>query len=373
MSITKRYRTLTVLGVLLLLSLFGGVAQAQRVVIGANIVNPYVLTKADQDAILSEMNSAGVRVIRASITFDDRGIDFAESAWNHGIKIEWLIYHFGGYDPFGQRPLSAAGPDQFRKSFLPILAGLEDRGITLAGFELGNEINLSGTNPEFPPRRGNGKQLGLDDLNRTPEGKQIAKGYLQYLQVMAVLKQARDHSTLNRHTPIMTAGLGTYEQDDGPLPKWAKGDVVSINATLEYMRAHGLDSLVDAYAVHVYPDSQGPGDPKFGAQRKSSLANYVLTECRALGSRDGKPCWITEWGFNNTDMTCPIDNTNRTKLVKEMMSDFRSYVLQGRLAGLMYFSWNSDPTTKNISVGSIWRCGALTEGGQLSLDQASLK
>jgi hypothetical protein len=55
---------------------------------------------------------------------------------------------------------------------------------------------------------GEGKQFGLNDLYHDPEAEQIAKGYLQYLKVLAVLKDIRDHSKLNQHTLILAAGFG---------------------------------------------------------------------------------------------------------------------------------------------------------------------
>lgn len=44
------------------------------------------------------------------------------------------------------------------------------------------------------------------DLINDPEGQQIAKGLLQYVKSLAVLKDNRDHSKLNQHTPILSAG-----------------------------------------------------------------------------------------------------------------------------------------------------------------------
>jgi hypothetical protein len=43
------------------------------------------------------------------------------------------------------------------------------------------------------------------------------------------------------------------------------------------------------------------------------------------------------------------------------------YAQQGRVAGLLYFSWNSDPAPSSSYPGSVWRCGALTEAGKLAL------
>jgi len=342
-------------------------AQAQEATIGVNVINPYALSASEQDAMLDAIHSSGVSVIRASITLDDKGVDYAERAWEHGVRIEWLIYHFGGYDPFGKVPLSAADPNQFRATFQPILDRLEAKGIVLAGFELGNEINLSGTNPEFIKPSGRARQLSLADLENDPQGQRVALGFRQYLKLLAVLKDMRDGSKLNRQTPIMTAGLGTYDQDDGYLPSWVKGDVVGIHTTLSYMRAHGLDNLVDAYAVHIYPDTKH-NSVDAPAQRKDRIAKYDLADCRSSGSSEAKPCWITEWGIDNDATICPIDDAQRAKFVEEIRNDFQPYIRQGAVAGLLYFAWNSTPGASSIMASSLWRCGALTSAGQFAIN-----
>ncbi|MDQ0473159.1 hypothetical protein QO011_006193 [Labrys wisconsinensis] len=346
-------------------------AQARdAVVAGVNVINPYILGASEQDAMLDAIHASGVSVIRASITLDDKGVDYAERAWKHGIRIEWLIYHFGGYDPFGKTPLSAADPDRFRATFQPIMDRLEAKGIVLAGYELGNEINLSGTNPEFARPTGRARQLGPADLESDPQGRRVAQGFRQYLKILAVLKDIRDHSALNRQTPIMTAGLGTYDQDDGPLPGWAKGDIVGIHTTLSYLRAHGLDDLVDAYAVHIYPDTK---HDSAAALRRERIARYDLADCRPRASAGGKPCWVTEWGIDNDSPGCPVDDTQRARLVEEIIGDFRPYARQGRLAGLLYFAWNSAPGASSILASSVWRCGQLTKAGQLAVDAGLLR
>jgi hypothetical protein len=339
---------------------------ADGVVVGTNIVNPYPLSSEQQDTMLEAMKSAGVRVIRASITLDDKGVDFAERASKLGIKIEMFIFRFGGYEP-GGRPLSSADPEQFRESFAPILARLEAKGIALAAFELGNEFNLAGYNSEFP-RPSKGMVFGLNDLYHDPEAQQVAKGYRQYLKVLAALKELRDHSSLNQRTPVLTGGLAVYETQDGPLPKGTNTDVVSANATIDYMRANDLDRLVDAYAIHVYPRGNGPGDLAAAAARRDKLAKYVLKECRPAGSADGKPCWLTEWGFNAPDMHCPTNDADRVLLVREMMSNFRPYVRDGRLVGLFSYAWNDVPGTATLSPLTLYRCGALTQSGKLTID-----
>ena len=330
-------------------------AYASDPIVGVNVINPYRLNIADQDVMLSNIHNAGVHVIRASITPDDAGLDFASRASKQGIKIVWMIFNFGGFvDGAPKRPnwpaapakpryfaspgLSAVSPDIFRTFFAPLLAKLEDKGVVLAGFELGNEINLS-SNPDFPLPGKGGVQLGLADLSDDPEGRQVARGYLQYLKVLAVLKDVRNHSKLNQHTPIVSAGLGNYERPEGRLPAGIGQDMVSPTATIAFLRAHGLDDLVDGYGIHVYPFGDSPGDPAAAGARRKRLAKFDFPYC-AGPEGGGKPCWLTEWGFNNKDTRCPIDDADRTTLSREMMRDFRTYVQSGKLAALLYFSWN---------------------------------
>jgi hypothetical protein len=48
-----------------------------------------------------------------------------------------------------------------------------------------------------------------------------------------------DHSKLNQHTPIISAGLADLDTPAHKLT-WIKADAVSPDATLDFLRAHGL-------------------------------------------------------------------------------------------------------------------------------------
>jgi len=350
---------------------------AENAVVGVNMVSPQHMKVAEQDAMLARMKSAGVRVIRSEITPDEKGVDFARRAYAQGIKINWIVelkFRPGApqrsaeemkeYSVWDDAPLSYADPDQFRAYAQPLLAKLEQAGVVLAGLELGNEINTPSYNGDFA-LPGEGKVLGIDDLHHDAEGQKIARGYLQYLKVLAVLKDVRDHSRLNRHTPVISAGL-TVGMQAGPHPGMKK-DAVTLNATLQFMKANGLDQLVDAYGVHVYPWSDGPGQPGPAANRSARLEQFSLAECGSL--RQGRPCWITEWGFKYQDQSCPpSDEASHIALVKEMMGDFRKDIAQGRVTGLFYFAWNSDSWQKTL--GGSWnldRCGEPTQSGRLAI------
>jgi hypothetical protein len=348
---------------------------AQEVVVGVNVVNPMRASVADQNAVFSQLEAAHVHVIRCGISNDEKGIDYAKRAKAHGIQIQLGTgpqYSPGAasrpYQPeaypamWGGPPLSYADPALSRANFQKLFDALDANGIVLAGIELGNEINWAAFNPEFP-LPGEGKILSLSDLSHDPEGQKIAKGFLQYIKILAVLKDVRDHSKLNHSTPIISAGL-VCAKDGDKLYNNKKEDMVSLSATITFLRENGLDALVDAYGIHSYPSPGQPGNPTAAAHRKAQFDSVDLAECRVKGSPEGKPCWETEWGFPNNDLSCPPNETGRTLLIEEVRRDFDGFAADHRLIGMDYFAWNSDPWSKTVDADSVYRCGTITESAR---------
>jgi len=352
----------------LLTALGTATAAGEPVTVGVDVVNPQRLSPADREAVLDQLQAAGVRVIRVPLAAPWGGdnyelsIDFIRRAYERGIKtvlILGLQYHEGAQKRPAVKdlptmwpsfPLSAADSNRFREVFEPLFNQLEGFGITFAALELGNEINWTAFNGDFPIP-GEGQVFGEADLPRDPEAIRVAEGYRAYLHTLAVLKDVRDHSHLNRGTPILSAGLSD-PGPAGPRPG-SKTDAVTIGATLQYLRANGIDALVDAYGVHTYPWA------KTAAQRLKQLEDDSLAECRPLAQ--GKPCWLTEWGVPDGRAGCPSNDTPRAALMQEILSDFRKFVEQGRLVGLIYYAWADDKF-------GIYRCGALTDSGGSALD-----
>jgi hypothetical protein len=351
---------------LLLTALGTSAVAGEPVTIGVNVVNPQRLSVADRGALLDQLQAAGVRVIRAPLAAllggndYEPAIDFIRRAYERGIKADLIVGL--QYREYAQRrpavkempnmwpsfPLSAADSNRFRAVFEPLFNQLEEFGITLAALELGNEINWTAFNGDFSIP-GEGRVFGKADLTRDPGAIRVAEGYRAYLQTLAVLKDIRDHSRLNRATPILSAGLA----DPGPagLRPGSKTDAVEVGATLQYLRANGLDALVDADGVHTYPWAKGSA-----AQHLKQLEEDTLAECRP--PTQGKPCWLTEWGLPASDATCPNNDAPRAALMREMLADFDQFAQQGRLKGLIYYAWADDKY-------GIYRCGALTDSGRL--------
>jgi hypothetical protein len=190
---------------------------AERILRGGDFVHPLQFSATDQDNYLAGLQAAGVRVIRFGMYEQDmdKNVDFIKLAHSHGIAAVLILHgistpgaperpfrpnEFPGMWP--GPPLSYFDPEQSRSYFQRLLDKLGTEGIVLAGLELENEINMAGFNPDFR-LPGEGRVLGLNDLYHDPEGQQVAKGYLQYLKVLAALKGVRDHSKLNQRSPLL--------------------------------------------------------------------------------------------------------------------------------------------------------------------------
>jgi hypothetical protein len=117
-----------------------------------------------------------------------------------------------------------------------------------------------------------------------------------------------------------------------------------------------MDALVDGYGVHVYP----AGDP----HRPVSNLVDILGQDAFLMCTSAKPCWLTEWGFNNGDKSCPVDDRVRVQLVETMRGALAQFIAQRRLAASIYYSWGGNPGEAG---STIFRCGALTDAGKLAL------
>jgi hypothetical protein len=351
-------------------------------VVGANLVNePYKQTALEQDATFQALQAAGVHVIRAGIPDNDQGLAFAQRAYTHGIKIEWLlgVYPdpgtpwprlpdaYKGKGLWRGYPLSTANADVFKAAIGAQLARLENEGVVLAGLELGNEINWTGFNADLPlPAQG--RILNEKDLTNDPEGRQIAQGYLRYLKTLAALKDIRDHSTFNQRTPIISAGLSDPTGSETWL-RSVKADAVSVEATLHFLQAHGLDGLVDGYGLHFYPYATSPGTAPGLAALRAHLQLNGLSECRPASAANGKPCWITEWNFNGLKglNACPIDDSIRLQMVREMRGVFGELARQNRLGGSLYYTWQGAIHAPKEDHDSAFLCGAVTESGRVAV------
>jgi hypothetical protein len=336
-----------------------GLAQATKCPVGVNVNSFQNFSAADQQVIVEQLKRSGVGFVRTSLRPDDKNMNLAKNLQSEGIGLV-LVPGFEFYPNAPLRPadekrhmrsampLSYADPERSRAYFQTVFDQLDEKGVVLAGVELGNEINWTDFNGDFPIP-GQGKSFTVEDLSRDSEASKVARGFLQYLKILAALKDVRDHSKLNRHTPIISAGMAAATGSD-----WQRKlqvDSVSIPATYAYLRAYGLDNLVDGYGVHDYPPVVKPGDKAAVAQRNAWLDQLIFPPGNA------KPYWMTEWGFSSAAASSAQDR-DRARSVAEMRAYFLHLFRQGRLGGIFWYVWNEPDRD------SIYRGGGLMEAGR---------
>jgi hypothetical protein len=341
---------------------------AADAIVGVNTVDVAKMNPAQQSALLAELAAAHVTNLRLDLK--PASVSFIIAAYHQGIG-SIAILPFAG-DPararqvepqagftWAQVPLSAPDVAVFSAKDTALLNQLDAAGIRLTALEFGNEINNPGFNGDFSAQ-GHGEVYGMAEIASpgTAETTAVRAGFLAYLGELKQVKQWRDASAVNKQTPLLSAGLA-----DPGLPGTYPGrrlDGVSISGTLSFLRANGLDALIDGYAVHVYP-SNNPDETL--AQRAATLKADTFAACVP----GGKPCWLTEWGFNNKSTACPLDDATRAGIVSTMRTILGQLVASGQLRAAIYYSWSGHLGVQN-SPEAIYRCGALTQAGVLALE-----
>ena len=359
-------------------ALFVHPARAQHAIVGVNVVGTDQASDQNKDALLEQLQRYHVKTIRTSLGgHGDRYTAFVITAFQHGIGSEVFVNPSGGStnnthalpaDQSAGRPwpvpaLSDADPEEFRKWFEAQLAKLEAAGVRITAFELGNELNTPRFNADFGAEKTPGRKILLSELENPhdPQAAAVAGGYRVYLKLLAAMKDVRDHSTVNRNTPVIS-GMSAF--------MGAARTSVTIPDSIEFLRKNGVDKLVDGYGVHNYPT----GDTGVAASARPAQLEQsgILSECK----QGTKPCWLTEWGLPNKDESCPPNDVARTKAAQAERAAFQQFVQQGRLAAILYYSWSGvlpfswrhdDSNSKNDPY-TIFRCGALTESGKVALN-----
>jgi hypothetical protein len=282
-------------------------------IVGVNAINPQWLSNEQQDAELDAIQKYGVRVVRIPLLASyNQTTQFIVEANRRRISVLLNIY--------------------------PSVA------------------NSSASHSTFPGARPrllvNGKTFiySTPGLSHANPRRFVATGFDTYIKMLAALKTVRDHSRFNRTTPIIAAGFADVQQGD--LPPGL--DAVSFPAALDYLRALGLDKLVDYYSIHTYPSAQ-----LNAGQLMDYLSQKAFKSCG-----NSKPCWVTEWGFPPDNKTCGAEDAHQLRSVTYMRQDFNILAQEGKLGGSFYFSWN-DPDH------GVYRCDALSAAGLEALTPAS--
>ncbi|HEV7310781.1 MAG TPA: glycoside hydrolase [Ensifer sp.] len=329
---------------------------------GVNRLNLAWLDRAGQERVLGEIAASGARYVRLSLSRPvDKSVDALEIANRLGLRILLEIqlsnksYYADGVrrrSGYGRiwdiNRLSDLDLDLYRNGLGEALGRIDALGIALDAVEPGNEINLAGYNGDLAvyQKAGRTTPRRLDELaDRAAFEKGLDK-YVDALKITRDLLKASDHSP---GAAIVSAGLsdmGPREADRQGMERLDPGEVIGL------LKARGMDDLVDAYGIHIYPARKDPAAIK-------PVVTKLLDFCQPANT--GRPCWVTEWGIANSARACPVDDRERERAMVAMRTIFADLAQAKRLDAAFYYDWDTQQSYR------LWRCGALSPAGTTAI------
>jgi hypothetical protein len=325
---------------------------------GVNRVNMAWLKPAEREQIFDQMVDNGVVAVRLSLTRPvDQSIDAVRLAHEKGLAILLEIsLNNADFYPEGTKPRSGRGriwdmyrlsdisPDRFQQAIADALQKIDALGVPLVAVEPGNEINWGAYNGDLAilPKEKMKTARSLDEMEELPLVEKGAEKYVELLRIVRAELAKTKHSAKAK---VVSAGLS-----DIPFIDADRRGIDSVDPAVftDLLRKYGLNDVADGYGIHIYPGSSGS---------RAARAKHITSALSFCGGADGKPCWITEWGFANTSKACPANDNNREQLVEKARDRFRQMMDSGQIAAAYYFDWDA-------STYGVWRCGSLTPAGQ---------
>ncbi|MFV0798690.1 glycoside hydrolase [Brucella sp. MAB-22] len=325
---------------------------------GVNRVNMAWLKLAERKQIFDQMVENGVVAVRLSLTRPvDQSIDAVRLAHEKGLAILLEIsLNNADFYPEGTKPRSGRGriwdmyrlsdisPEHFQQAIGDALQKIDALGVPLVAVEPGNEINWGAYNGDLAilPKEKMKTARSLSEMEELPLIEKGAEKYVELLRIVRTELAKTRHSTKAK---VVSAGLSDIPFIDAD----RRGiDTVDPAVFTDLLKKYGLNDAADGYGIHIYPGSSGT---------RAARAKHISSALSFCGGADGKPCWITEWGFANTSKACPANDNNREQLVEKARDRFRQMMDSGQIAAAYYFDWDA-------STYGVWRCGSLTPAGK---------
>lgn len=342
---------------------------------GFNIANAERIKPAELAQIFRNVKQAGATDIRLNLKPDEAAVRSLQLATGTRLGVLLIINpslglpgNGAGRDRNGRPKLSAVDTDLFGKRFVEFLTAIDDKGIRLSGIEVGNEINLRSFNGDldaFPP----GTILSREQLeDQSPRAGAVRLGLRNYIKMIQIIAEARDRSVHNKLTPVVLAGLSTFEGNASDFPAKAE-PMINSPDMIDALVALGADRFVDVYGVHVYPYSDNQDKAIASRHRTRRLDAYALSRCASATKKAGKPCWITEWGYATKTSQC-ADDGDRARVSglfhHEVVSTGKN------VPRIYYFAWNSDPWRSDVDPFSVHRCGRLLPSGKAAVTRIAM-
>lgn len=333
--------------------------------IGVNRLNLAWLSRSDQERVLGEMAANGITHARLSLSRPvDKSIEALEVASQLGIRILLEIQLTNNsYFPetarlrtgFGRiwdvHRFSELDLDRYRMGLRDALHRIDALGIRLEAVEPGNEINFSAYNGDLLVYRLPGERTPRSIVELADRAA-FEQGLDKYVEALKITREEVRATVHSSGAAIVSAGLSDLSAD------WADGrgmERLDPHEVIALLRKRGIDSLVDAYGIHVYPGQKPAPALSDGVRR-------VLDFCQTDNA--GRPCWVTEWGIANTARVCPVDDRKREDAVRAVRAVFQELMDGGRLTAAYYYDWDTEQSY------SLWRCGRLSPAGALAVTSA---
>lgn len=188
--------------------------------------------------------------------------------------------------------LSQIELDRFADIWSRIAAHIESRRLPVMAIQIGTEFNSAHFNGDLPIWRGRGEILDGKSLRNAPFWPAYERGMRKLVSAARMVRRSQQ---AQQHLSTIPIVLGAFAR---PSPRWLRlsgNMLVDPAAALLHLQSLGIDELVDAYSVHIYP----PVEALRPARHRSAIAakfEDVWTPLLAAGS-PLKRWWITEWGF----------------------------------------------------------------------------
>jgi hypothetical protein len=310
--------------------------------------------------IVDQIAAHKVTSIRLTLTQPiERAADIAAYAQRHGLRVLVNAGLSVGdyYDPAALprpgrgiirpvRRLSDLDIGRYEIVLRQFLTALDQRDVRLRAFQVGNEINWADFNGDFPIGD-EGRIYDEQSLSRTAEHAQIIDGFHKYRLALETTRALLRASAAGQDTLVVSAGLYA----PSPWTLKSNGSALTQAATKTLFDRFGITQAADALAVHVYPSRGAVFSEILSALRSATQI------CGVRGA--GKPCFITEWGFPNTEAMAKHDDGTRLALFRSFERALSCVDRAQDIRGAYLFTWDESPRY------SVWHDGRLLDGGAI--------
>ncbi len=323
------------------------------------------LSRSEQEKVLTDIAASGATDVRLSLSRPvDKSIEALAIAHRLGLRI-LLEIQLGNksYYPRSAVPrtghgriwdvhrLSELDLPRYRKELHEALQRIDALGIRLEAIEPGNEINYAGYNGDLAvyPEPGARTPRSIAELR---DRTRFERGLDNYVGALEISRSEVRQTVHSRDAAVISAGLSDMSAAEADRRGMERLDPREFVALL---RERGIDGLVDAYGIHIYPGRKAA--PAIAARVRS-----LLDFCQTAAS--GKSCWVTEWGIANLARSCPLDDRSRGEAIGAMRAAFDELGEAGRLKAAYYYDWDTEPSY------SLWRCDKLSPAGAAAIGAA---